>query len=70
MTYAYGDSHFPSPHEADIAAVLAYLKEKPYDGGSPEELVDDMESDGWTLPYAETYGDRLWAATDALESQD
>jgi hypothetical protein len=29
-----------------------------------------MEGDGWTLPYATTYGDRLWAAADALDIQD
>lgn len=69
MTYQYGDSLFQTPHEADIAAVLAYLGKGSYNG-SAEELVDDMESDEWALPYATTYGDRLWAAADALESLD
>ena len=29
MPYAYSDSRFSTPHEADIAAVLAYLKDAP-----------------------------------------
>jgi hypothetical protein len=70
MTYAYRDTRFSTPHEADIAAVLAYIKEKDYGGGPADQLVDDMEGDGWTLPYATTYGDRLWAAADALDIQD